>query len=305
LAKVSVLIPARNEPFLKRTVEEVLGKAAGDVECIVLLDGAPAVEPLPEDPRLTVLTNTKPVGIGAGVAQMAETATGQYIMKLDAHCMLAEGYDAALVADCDYDWLTVPSRYQLKDDPWRQGYGPIDYLYITYPWLCEPQFGCGMHGKKWLGENGLVGHYFQRDRRDAGIKLDDILTFQGSCWFMHKARFQEIGGIGARFMLHQEATTLGFKVWESGGRCVRNKNTWYAHLHKGQKHGRGYHVSKHYSVESNWIAADCWMNDRWEHPLRVRGIRWFVEHFWPIPGWPVDWDDPRYQGDFKWPGRPA
>jgi len=30
-------------------------------------------------------------------------------------------------------------------------------------------------------------------------------------------------------------------------------------------------------------AADRWMNDRWDSPSRVRGMRWFTEHFWPIP----------------------
>ncbi len=299
MSKVSVCIPSRNEPFLQRTVDDVLAKARGDIECVVMLDGVEV--PVKEDPRVVVLHNAEPVGIGAAMMQMAQAAKGKYIMKLDAHCLLAEGYDEVLKADCDYDWLVVPGRYQLKDEKWVRGYGPIHYLYVTYPWLCEPQFGCGMHGKKWLGENGLEGEYFWREHRDKAILLDDIITFQGSCYFMHKDRFIELGGVGDRFKLHQEATTLGMKVWESGGRCVRNKKTWYAHLHKGKKHGRGYFIAKQYSLDSNWIAADTWMNDRW--PDRVRGIHWFAEHFWPIPGWPNDWDNSQYQAKMKWPGR--
>ena len=302
MARVSVLIPARNEKFLNNTIREVLGKAAGDVECIVTLDGAPPVAPLPDDPRLSVIRNATARGIGACLSQMVQAATGQYILKLDAHCILAEGYDEALQADCDYDWLVVPGRYQLLDETWTPGRGPIHYLYLTYPWLCEPQFGCGMHGKKWLGENGLEGRYFYREKRDAHILLDDMITFQGSCYFMHKARFVELGGVEDRFQLTMEAATIGLKTWLSGGRCVRNKKTWYAHLHKGARHGRGYFVSKHYSSESNRIAADFWMNDRWAE--RRRGMRWFVEHFWPLPGWPDDWDAPHYQADFVWPGTP-
>ena len=301
MARVSVLIPSRNEPFLQKTVDEVLGKATGDIECVVMLDGAPPVTPLRPDPRLVILENSVARGIGASMMQMAHAATGRYIMKLDAHCLLAEGYDETLQADCDRDWLVVPGRYQLKEDAWERGYGPIHYLYITYPWLCEPQFGCGMHGKKWLGENGLEGRYFYREKRDANILLDDIITFQGSSYFMHRDFFLAIDGIGDRFMLHQEATTIGMKVWSAGGRCVRNKKTWYAHLHKGQKHGRGYYISKKYSIDSNRIAADCWMNDSWSGIVPGRGIHWFVQHFWPLPGWPDDWDNPLYCANFVWP----
>ena len=302
MAKLSVLIPSRNEPFLNRTVDEVLDQATGDVQCVIMLDGAPAVEPLRDDPRILVMTNEKARGIGAVMMQMAQAAAGKYIMKLDAHCALAKGYDEALQADCDYDWLVVPGRYQLKDDvKWTRGYGPICYLYMTYPWLCEPQFGCGMHGKKWLGENGLEGRYFFREKRDRDILIDDIITFQGSCYVMHRDRFIELGGVGDRYKLHQEATSIGMKVWLSGGRCVRNKKTWYAHLHKGRKHGRGYFVSKRYCMDSNRMATEYWMYNQW--PERVRDISWFVEHFWPIPGWPEDWDAEHYGRDFEWPGR--
>jgi glycosyltransferase involved in cell wall biosynthesis len=302
--KVSVLIPARNEKYLQRTIDGALASATGEVEVLVLLDGYWPDPPLRADPRLTILHNDKPRGIGNATADMAQVATGKYVLKLDAHCMLAEGYDEALKADCDTNWLAVPARYQLKDDDdgiWSRGYGPIHYLYVTYPWIGEPQFGAGMHGKKWLGEHGLEGRYFFRENRDRHILIDDIMAFQGSAFFMHRARFIELGGVDRRYWLWQEAQSIGMKVWLSGGRCVRNKKTWYAHLHKGQRHGRGYHIIKKNCIEDNVFSADQWMNDRWADPLRVRGIHWFVEHFWPIPGWPADWDNPQHQQDFVYP----
>ena len=36
---ISVIIPARNEPFLQKTVDDVFEKAHGDLEVIVILDG--------------------------------------------------------------------------------------------------------------------------------------------------------------------------------------------------------------------------------------------------------------------------
>ena len=308
MSMVSVLIPARNEKFLNKTIKTTLQRASGEVEVIVLLDGAPPAKPIPEWRGVRVLENEEAGGIGAASWQMANAAKGKYIMKLDAHCLLARGWDDALKAHTEYKDLAVPARYQLKDEGWRRGYGPIHYLFLTYPWLQEPQFGAGMHGKKWQSEDGLakraVGReYFWPERawKDRH-PLDEIMAFQGSLWFMHKERFLELDGVDRRCILWGEAINIGFKVFMSGGRMVRDKSTWYAHLHKGRKHGRGYWMDKRFMQKINLWSADYWMNDKWEHPLRVRGIRDFVRHFWPIPGWPEDWDDPRYQEEFVYPG---
>lgn len=308
MPKVSVLIPSRNEKFLNKTIKCVLQSASGEVDVIVLLDGAPPAKPIPDWKRVTVLENEKAQGIGAASWKMAHATDAEYIMKLDAHCLLAEGWDETLIEHCDYLDLLVPARYQLKDEGWKRGYGPIHYLYLTYPWLQEPQFGAGMHGKKWQCEDGLgkraVGkHYFWPEREWADRQpLDEIMAFQGSCWFMHRDRFLELDGVDRRAILWGEAINIGMKVFESGGRCMRDKSTWYAHLHKGKKHGRGYWMDKTFMQRINLWTADYWMGDKWEHPLRVRGIHEFAEHFWPLPGWPEDWDDPHYKEDFHYPG---
>lgn len=303
MTRVSIVIPSRNEIHLQRTIDGVLSNAAGEVEVIVVLDGAPPVEPLREDARVRVIYNAEPKGIAAASWDAAQIATGEYLMKLDAHCLLAEGYDEVLKAECEWDWLLVPARYQLKEETWSRGYGPIHYNYLTYPWLEEPQFGGGMHGKKWLGENGLEGGYFFREKRDKDILIDDAMIFQGSLWFMHRANFLRLGGVDRIYWLMQEASNIAFKVWESGGRCARCKTTWYAHLHKEQARGRGYYINKHQVIGNNYHSADYWMHDHWNSRKRKRGISWWVDHFWPIPGWPEDWDNPKYQAEFKLPGR--
>jgi len=307
-SRVSVLIPARNEPFLNRTIQSVLDMATEDVEVIICLDGAPPVEPIIDDPRVRVIEKAEAEGIGAASWDMAQSATGEYVMKLDAHCLLAPGWDMALKEHCGPSDLLVPARYQLKDEKWKRGYGPIHYLFLTYPWLQEPQFGAGIHGKKWQGPDGTqrraVGReYFWPERAWAErAPLDDIMSFQGSLWFMQRERFLALDGVDRRCILWGEAINLGCKVWLSGGRCLRDKSTWYAHLHKGRKHGRGYWMNKRRMQIINLWTADYWMNDRWEHPLKSRSWRWFVEHFWPIPSWPDDWDDPHYQDEFVYPG---
>lgn len=287
---LSVMIPARNEFYLNKTINEVLSKAFGEVECIVILDGAPPVEPLPDG--ITVIEHSKPMGIAQCSWDAAQIANGDLIMKLDAHCLLGEGYDRILADACGPKDLVVPARYQLKADSWSAGYGPIHYLFLTYPYLKEDQFGFGFHGKKWRSR-GDEGDYFGPEKAHDSERISEIMAFQGSCWTMSKERFLALGGVDRRYILMQESTDIGMKVWLSGGRCLRVKDAWYAHWHKSA--GRGYWMNL---KEKRWAeshAADFWMNDRWDHPLKERPFSWFVEHFWPIPTWPEDWSDPKYR----------
>jgi hypothetical protein len=62
-------------------------------------------------------------------------------------------------------------------------------------------------------------------------------------------------------------------------------------------------MSKRQQIVDNYYSADYWMHDQWHSRKRKRGIAWWVDHFWPIPGWPEDWDNPKYEKDFIHPGR--
>jgi hypothetical protein len=31
------------------------------------------------------------------------------------------------------------------------------------------------------------------------------------------------------------------------------------------------------------------MHDRWEG--RKRDLKWLIQRFWPLPGWPEDWEE--------------
>ncbi len=70
---------------------------------------------------------------------------------------------------------------------------------------------------------------------------------------------------------------------------MRNKKTWYAHLHKGKKYGRGYHIGKQEMVKGTMFAERYWMLDKWEK--RVHDLRWLIEKFAPVPTWPEDLDE--------------
>jgi glycosyltransferase involved in cell wall biosynthesis len=294
---LSVIIPSRNTSdwkFTQKTVDDLFKNAYGEIEVIVILDGYTLNPPLIERKNLTVIHNVESKGMRPAINQGVAAAKGKYIMKCDDHCAFAEGYDVTLANDCDDNWLAVPRRYSLDGENWKRGYGPLDYLYLTYPANLDDQFGFGMHGRKWRGEKGFNGGYYTREKERKEILIDDMLTCQGSCWFMTKTYFDYIGGMQTEgYIDHQEAQEMCFKVWLSGGRCVVNKKTWYAHLHKGTTYGRGYHLLKHKMIKSQIYSTDVWMNNKWSG--QIHSLKWLIEKdtWWPLEMWPENWDDPK------------
>ena len=292
MAKVSVLIAARNEEYLHQTVEDVLAKASGDIEVLVMLDGWKPEVPLKEHKNLIQIHNPVSKGMRWALNNLGRQARGKYLLKLDAHCMIGEGFDEILQRDCQPDWLVTPSRHRLDAGKWLRGEETLDYQYITFPYTHDDLYGVGFHGKKWIGADGVgtdMGkrqyYFMENSRKD--IKIDDIMVIQGSGWFMERDMFYRIDMLDERHSyFYQEGNELCFKVWLIGGRCVVNKNTWYAHFHKVKPTQYGFSLSQ--KKETQRFQAWAWMNDKW--PKAIRTMEWFVdEKFAPMPAWPKDW----------------
>ena len=282
---ISVIIPSRNELFLPQTVADVLGQARGEIECIVILDGYWPPLPLPADPRLHIIHRGEPQGMRPGINAAAAVAKGQYLLKLDAHCKLPEGYDVELASECADDWVVVPRRYSLDPEAWtirETGRQPIDLHYLSYPLADPADPHCGLHGAVWR----------DRARKLLGVPVSDEMSSQGSCWFMSKKHWDRTVGpldsenYGA---FVQEFQEIGLKTWLSGGRVACNKRTWYAHLHKGKQYGRMYSMNGLNMKHGKAYCERHWMLDQWAG--RVHDLRWLVEKFWPVPSWPEDLDE--------------
>lgn len=283
MAKLTIIIPSRNEIFLKKTILDVLEKATGDIEVLPILDGyEPPQDEIVVDPRvhyqrLPKQTYTqKRHGINLGVS----LAKGEYVMSVDAHVMFAKGFDEQLIKDHQPNWVQVPRRHRLDAENWSlqpQGDNrpPIDYEYIMFNPLCV--VGQGLHGFKWDAKT----------LAKMDVPIDDILTCQGSCWFMTKEWFNKMGfmQIEGYSGWGQEAEEICFTTWKNGGECKVNKNTWYAHLHKGQKYGRMYFLSSSDNNKCYAYSYNLWLNENKEFFIKL------IDKFMPLPGWPKDWKE--------------
>lgn len=120
---LSILIPARNEMFLAKTVENVFANARRDTEVIVVLDGEWPDPQLPGHPKLRVTHSDTVIGQRAATNLAARMSTAAYVMKLDAHCGVEEGFDAKLIAADEElgrpDVTQIPAMYNLHAFNWR------------------------------------------------------------------------------------------------------------------------------------------------------------------------------------------
>jgi hypothetical protein len=281
---VSIIIPSRTEKFLNNTIQSVLDNATGEIEVIPILDGYDEFPQKSEDLRVKYISlpnngmMQKRQGVNAGVS----IAKGEYIMCLDAHCMVGKGFDEILSKDCDDNLIVVPRRYKLDGFKWevQNDQPPVDYEYWMWKYLIG---GEGSHGFPELHDYRWDER--QTERKD--ILIDDKLTMQASCWFMKKSYFQRMGfmKVNGYTGWGQEAEELCLSTWTTGGRVVVNKNTWYAHLYKGKAHGRMYFMSKNQRNESIHYSYNYWVKEHKNEFIKV------IDKFMPIPNWPANWID--------------
>ena len=118
------------------------------------MDGYRHDPPLRERPNLRVVVHGTPRGMRASINSAASVATGDFLMKVDAHCMFAEGFDEVLKADCDQDWIVIPSRHSLDAENWCilfTGKARVDYHFLSFPYAYKGyrDYDPGLHGSVW------------------------------------------------------------------------------------------------------------------------------------------------------------
>jgi len=213
---LSVIIPAKNEIYLERTIKNILSNARGDIEILVMLDGwVPEKQIVTNDDRVSFHHFTEPIGQRAAINAGARLSKSKYIMKLDAHCAVDEGFDIKLAADCEYDWTVVPRMYNLDIETWKPKLRKrTDYMYITAPTFEKPFRAYYYSGKE----------YRKHHKKEALI--DETMCCMGPGWFMHKDRFWELGGCDEDHGgWGQQGVEVSLKAWLSGGKLMVNKKT--------------------------------------------------------------------------------
>ncbi|MBE3140933.1 MAG: glycosyltransferase [Thermoplasmata archaeon] len=280
---LSVLIPARNEIYLERTIRDVLDNAQGEVEVLVALDGyLPDPQIDLKDNRVIFYHYPESIGQRQCINALAKVAKGKYIMKLDAHCAVDKGFDVKMMADCKYDETHIARMYNLDVNTWKPKSfedtiaavrrGKLhDYMYI------------GWNEKNELRTLYYTGNLNKQIHTNAKL-IDDTMSCMGPCFFMHKDRFWELGGCDeSHGGWGQQGIEVACKAWLSGGSLKVNKKTWFAHWFRANDGGYPYPMSGNAVAKARDYSKDLWLNDKW--PLATRKFQWLLDKFNP-PTWP-------------------
>jgi len=217
---VSIIIPSRNEIYLNETILDIQKNARGKIEVIVIVEEGKIV-PVK---GVKYIYNEKPKGMRTAINQGVAAATGDFIMKTDAHCMFDEGFDVKLSSVHQDNWVQTPRRKRFDAASWKlvdEDRPPTDYMFI----------GTGFHGHKDNDKN--------RDVELRKVLIDDTEVFQGSCYFMKKEYFRKLGLLDDVHFgsMGSEAVEIALKTRHDGGRVIINKTTWYAHARLRRRYG--------------------------------------------------------------------
>lgn len=298
-SNLSILIPARNEIFLAKTIEDILGNIEGDTEIIAVMDGYWADPPIPQHERVTVVHNPESVGQRAATNQAAKLSKAKYLMKVDAHCAFDRGFDVKMMeAIAGYDdWTMAPLMRNLHAFDWVCAAGHRRYQGPSGP--CRE---CGKETTRevvWRAKDSpksisycfdstphfqYFGEFSKRPEGQGDITPS--MSLQGSCFMLTREKYWELEVCDENFgSWGSQGIEVAAKTWLSGGSVMINKKTWYAHMFRtqGGDFSFPYPISGRDQAKAKNYARELFFNNNW--PKQTRPLSWLVEKFWPVKGW--------------------
>jgi hypothetical protein len=300
---LSILIPARNEMFLSKTVEDILRHKTGNTEIIVGLDGEWADPGVVDHPDVRILYVSESIGQRAMTNTLCRLSTAKYVMKLDAHCSMAKGFDTSMLEAYSelpdgesvtmvpimrnlwaFDWICPDghTRYQGPSGPCEECGKPTERKMM---WIANPK---RPHNTSYRFDNTLHFQYFPEYKKRQKGDLVETMSLQGSCFMMTRAKYWELDICDEDFgSWGQQGTEVACKTWLSGGRVLCNTRTEYMHLFRtqGKDFGFPYKQDQSQVDHARQYSRDLFLNNTW--PKAIHPLSWLINKFAPVPGWDV------------------
>jgi glycosyltransferase involved in cell wall biosynthesis len=297
MAELSILIPSRNEIFLKNTIEDILKNIEGNTEIIAVLDGEWAEPQIEDHPKVILVHYSESIGQRSATRVAARISQAKYIMKVDAHCAFDKGFDVKLMTDMQDNWTIAPLMKNLH----------------VFDWVCEdghrryqspsgPCTECGKPTKMdivWIAKDSPKSRsycfdsephfqYFgQFSKRPEGKgDITPSMSLQGSAFMCTRKKYFELNMDDEAFgSWGSQGIENSAKTWLSGGEVRINCKTWYAHCFRtqGGDFGFPYPLSGRQVEHAKHKAKDLFFYGKFEG--QIHPLSWLLEKFWPVPGW--------------------
>ena len=114
----------------------------------------------------------------------------------------------------------------------------------------------------------------------------ETMSLQGSFFMMTRKKYWDLNICDeAAGSWGKQGLEVAIKTWLSGGKCIVNHNTWYAHMFRtqGGDFGFPYHQPGREVAKTKEKIKESVFNNKWEKAIYP--LSWLIEKFWPIPGW--------------------
>ena len=303
---LTIIIPARNEEFLDRTLKDLVEHIEGKTEIIAILDGyLPDSSLTVNDPRVSIIYNPEALGQRAASNQAARVAKGKYIMKVDAHCAFDQGFDVKMVKAMEGhdNWTLIPLMRNLHAYDWvcpnghRRYQGPSgkchecgeptvkDVVWIPKesPKSIAFRFDTDMHFQYW----NEYGYKQLEEAKSVGIPINvtETMSIQGSCFMLTKKKYFELDICSEEFhSWGQQGVEVACKTWLSGGKVMVLHTTWYAHMFRTQGGDFSFPYPNPQSkvVENRQKSRELFYENKW--PKSIYNFQWMLDKFNP-PDW--------------------
>ena len=295
---LAVIIPARNEEWLGRTVQDVLISSGERTRVVVILDGNWPEPGLPSHDRLDIIYHPHPVGQRAAVNYGARVTNARYIMKLDAHCSIETGFDIKLLdaaAILPRETVQVPRQRNLHvydwfctECDWRQDQGrqpkqcPDCEGKVEREILWAPRRGTTTTA--WRFDSDLHFQYWKDWQVGQVGDYPETMSLLGACWFVERDWF--LNGLDGLDEAHgswgQMGTEIACKAWLSGGSVRCNMLTWFAHFFRVGGIGFPYQITGADQDGARRYSRALWLEVGWKK--QTRPMSWLLNKFNP-PGW--------------------
>jgi glycosyltransferase involved in cell wall biosynthesis len=310
MAELSILIPANNEMFLARTIQDILENSEADTEVIAVLDSKWAEPAIPQHPRVNIIYVPESIGQRAATNIGVKLSKAHFVAKVDAHCAFDKGFDRKMIEAFEKtgdNVVMVPGMKNLHAFDWKcfkcgkktyqdtKPICPVDGNEMKRKMLWKPrngtsQFSYCFDSTPHFQYNG--GYRQHPDYiRDLPSGLTESMSIQGSFFMCTREKYNELNLCDEEFgSWGNQGIEVACKMWLSGGRVLINHNTWYAHMFR-TKANNGFGFP--YPQPGNEIANtkkkvwDLFFNNNWSK--QIHPMSWLLEKFWPVPGW-VDED---------------
>lgn len=304
--KLSIIIPARNEIFLSKTIENILENKEDKTEIIAVLDGKWADPPIIDHPDVNIIYLPESVGQRAATNIGVKLSHAKFVAKVDAHCSFDKGFDRIMIENMQDNWTMVPIMRNLWAFDWKCFKCGFKKYQGPTPLKCD-QCGSTRHMRRkmlWIGKPrpqstsycfDATPHfqYFpELKHRPEYVKsksetsFTETMSLQGSCFMMTRDKYWELNICDESFgSWGNQGIEIATKTWLSGGKVIVNHKTWYAHMFRTQGGDFGFPYKQSGNDVSRCKARVRNMLWKNQYPKQVLPLRWLIEKFWPVPGW--------------------